>query len=213
MAPSPEARAALDDFIVQLAQHGDGLTLEEFRLRSLDQAQRTQRRVRRTLYVAGLTFMLAILLALIFPASFRNTPLLWVGLWAMSLGGLGAIASIFLLILKLVPQPALHKSEELEVFGRIFLGCLFSLVFAITVVSSALMEFYNYILAPVGKAPSGSAQLLLPFLCGYSIPLVLGILGKAIQAVEITLGFEDRRGAVVTRTIRRRGSQSSPGTR
>jgi hypothetical protein len=176
------------------------------------ESRKTQGRVRITLFVTGLFFMVALLSELVFYRAFDNDPLLWASIWAMSLGGLGAIASIFLLVLKLVPQPALNKSEEIEVVGRIFLGCLFSLVFAVTVVPAALLDFLSYIGHPTADGPKGGVTLLLPFLSGYSIPLVLGILGKATQAVEVVLALDERRNAVPPRAPRRRRPLSGPAS-
>jgi hypothetical protein len=44
-----------------------------------------------------------------------------------------------------------------------------------------------------GDKLEGGVVLLLPFLAGYSIPLVLRLLEKVIRAVELTIGIDDRR--------------------
>lgn len=202
---TPLDRAALDQYIKELAQIGDGLTLEEFRSRSIARARRIEARVRFILYGAGLVFMAAMLAELIFYRSYPPNGLLWIVVWAMAMGGLGAIASIFLHILRLMPQEAMQQAEEMHVLGRIFLGCLFSLILGLTLVPDALLDFFRYLGNPQQVGPrGGGAKLLLPFLCGYSIPLVLGLLGKAIQAVEITIGMDDRRPNRVVRVPRRR---------
>jgi len=198
-------RAALDDWIKQLAQIGDGLTLDDFRLHNIHATEQAERRVRRILYYAGGIFMLTLLAELVDAPKLIGLPMLWCGTWAMALGGLGAVASVFVTVLKLAPQDVPQKPEQLEVVGRIFLGCLFSLIFALVVIPSELKGFLSFIVNEAKAPPASGAKLLLPFLCGYSIPLVLGLLGKAIQAVEITLGFEGRGGAQRLRRGRRPG--------
>jgi hypothetical protein len=144
-----------------------------------------------SLYAFGLAFMLALVSEFIFIR--RLQPLDWIVLWCIALGGLGAVASLLLHVLKLMPQEMLQRSEEMEVIGRIFLGCLFSLVLTLTLAPRPLLEFREYLVRGIGSPPQGGVQLLLPFLCGYSIPLVLGLLSKAIEAIELTLGLEMRR--------------------
>jgi hypothetical protein len=112
-------------------------------------------------------------------------------LWALTLGGLGAVASIFLHVLKLMPQETLRSSDEFEVIGRLVLGCLFSTILAMTLAAPQIASFFEALRAG-GKLESG-VILLLPFLAGYSIPLVLKLLEKAIRAVELTIGIDDRR--------------------
>ncbi len=82
-------------------------------------------------------------------------------------------------------------SDEFEVVGRLVLGCLFSTILATTLVASQLTGFFQEIAQ--NKIPTGGVVLLLPFLAGYSITLVLNLLEKAISAIELTIGIEDRR--------------------
>jgi len=84
------------------------------------------------------------------------------------------------------------------VIGRIVLGCLFSTILAITLAASPIVLFFNSLhsldCSVAAKCKlEGGPMLLLPFLAGYSITLVLGLLEKAIRAVELTIGIEDRR--------------------
>lgn len=153
--------------------------------------------------------MALIIIDLIAKSQLIANPLLQISIWAIALGGLGAIASIFLLILKLIPQETLRSNDELEVVGRIFLGCLFSLVLCLTIIPNELYNFFRsfntFGNGSVSQSSGGSgAKLLLPFLCGYSIPLVLGLLGKIIRAVELTIGLEDRRESSQVKIGRKR---------
>jgi hypothetical protein len=201
--PSPDARAALDLYIQQLADLAEGLALDDFRTRQVLRATRTTWRVRAYIIVASLLF-LGFAIFVLFFAQFafaetlaaakqqRRYDLWLAAAWALALGGLGSVASIFLHVLKLVPQQTLRTSDEFEVVGRIILGCLFSMILATTLGVSQLAKFFGQ-LKGGDEYPEGSAILLLPFLAGYSITLVLNLLDKAIRAVELTIGLEDRR--------------------
>jgi hypothetical protein len=112
-------------------------------------------------------------------------------LWALSLGGLGAVASIFLHVLKLMPQETLRSSDEFEVIGRLVLGCLFSTILAMTLAAPQIAGFFSTLRA--GGKIDGGVTLLLLFLAGYSIPLLLRLLEKVIRAIELTIGLDDRR--------------------
>lgn len=211
--PRPTAidRAALDQCIPVLARLGDGLTLEDFRTAAIREADRVARRVRRDTVLMSL-FFLVLAIAILARQPYVGNPssanaMIYAALWCIALGGLGAIASIFLHLLKLVPQQTLNASDRFEFFGRIILGCLFSLVISISMVPNvhALFMALETINRPgaTGNLPS-SPLLLLPFLLGYSIPLVLRLLEKIMQAVELTLGAEDSRMSGTTMRTQRR---------
>lgn len=198
MLSSPhEDRAALDDYIKRLVVLTNGLTIDDFRTRHILAARRTAFRVRVYIVVASVIFF-AILFYVLFSATQKSdaagashTAVL-AAAWGFSLGGLGAVASIFLHILKLVPQMTLKQNDEFEVFGRIVLGCLFSTIFSMTLTAKPLIAFFESLST---KTVEGGPTLLLPFLAGYSITLVLGLLEKAVRAAELTIGIEDRREA------------------
>jgi hypothetical protein len=184
--PKGADRAKLDDCLLILAQSGGGLTVEDFRERIIRQAIHAEAAVRLAVYLFGSAFMAVLVLALFFVGRLDGSA--WIVVWALSLGGLGSVASILLHVLKLRPHDTPQRPDGLEAVGRIFLGCIFSLVLSLAFVAKPLLDFYQF-MAGRGDAPAVGVQLLLPFLCGYSIPLVLGLLDKAIQAVEITLGL------------------------
>ena len=208
-APTRGERADLDRYLLLLAKVGDGLTADNFRERVIQRAIRWERAARITLYGFGLGFMLAIAYQFLSPESFGRFG--WILVWTLSLGGLGAVAQILLNILKLTPQEV-SQSEEPEVVARIFLGCLFSLVLSLALIPEPLSDFHGLVTSE-GAASAGDAArrvnvlIILPFLCGYSIRLVLGILTKAIVAVEMTLGLTELRPAKKGRS--RRSSLSS----
>jgi hypothetical protein len=113
------------------------------------------------------------------------------GLWAIALGGLGVITSVFVSLLKIVPETTLKAGDEVEVAGRLMLGILFSFVIGLTVVPVTVGQLFDN--AQDHSSLQQSLSLLVPFLAGYSLPLVLGALDKIITVIQLTIGIEDRR--------------------
>ncbi|CAE6946402.1 hypothetical protein R69608_05546 [Paraburkholderia nemoris] len=197
--PPPDLRAKLDEYIKTLTRLGDGLTINDFRDDAIADAKRTSKRVRAFVCIGSVVFLLLMVLELAIPL-FIAIPVhrfgvLLVVVWAFALGGLGAIANTFLHLLRLVPQQTLNTADFFEVIGRTFLGCLFSTVLTLTLFpeTRGFLESLS-IDVPDAKKTSGIVALA-PFLLGYSIPLVLRLLDKVIQAVELTVGADDRRSA------------------
>jgi hypothetical protein len=217
-SPTPEARTALDFYIEELAALADGLTVDDFRLKRIVEARQTSRRVRIYIVVFSIAFLLLAIGVLITAQSFsiglttrtNYYEISFAAVWALALGGLGAVASIFINVLKLMPQETLRTSDEFEVIGRIILGCLFSTILSMTLAPEQLAGFFEAIQnsrasAEIKTGLKGGVILLLPFLAGYSIQLVLKLLEKAILAVELTIGLDDRRAIGVRQ--RRGGSR------
>jgi len=199
---STAARSNLDTYILALARFGDDLTLDDFRTKAIEAAKRTAIKVRRYVTLGSIFFLLLTLSILVAQVWLRgaepSAAMLSAAAWSFALGGLGAVASIFLHLLKMLPQQSFNASDEFEVIGRIVLGCLFSTILSITLVPN-VREFFAALENPKMMTSATTGPLaLLPFLLGYSIPLVLRILEKVIQAVELTIGAEDRRAAIPT---------------
>jgi hypothetical protein len=198
--PTPAVRAALDSYIEALAMVADGVTLDDFRTQQILQSAKTAKRVRVYIVLATLLFM-ALAFGTIFYAqnpdlstkggTLQRYDMSVAALWALALGGLGAVASIFLHVLKLMPQETFRASDEFEIVGRLLLGCLFSTILAMTLAAPQIAGFFKALRA--NDPIDGGVILLLPFLAGYSIPLVLRLLEKVIRAVELTIGLDDRR--------------------
>ncbi|MGF6752898.1 hypothetical protein [Paraburkholderia sp. GAS42] len=195
--PSPQARAQLDEYIKILTRLGDGLSINDFRREAIAEAARTNARVKAFVCWGSVVFLILMVAELAIPI-FITVPVHRIGvllvvLWAFSLGGLGAVANAFLHLLKLVPQQTLNTSDFFEVVGRTMLGCLFSTVLSLTLFPD-IGQFLESLNAATGT-PNKTAGVtaLVPFLLGYSVPLVLRLLDKTIQAIELTVGAEDRR--------------------
>jgi hypothetical protein len=194
---SADKRVQLDGFIKVLTRLGDGLTIDDFRKDAIADAQRTRLRVKGFVCWGAALFLLLVLIEFSIPL-FVLKPhaylVFFILLWAFALGGLGAITNTFLHLLKMVPQETLNTSDFFEVVGRTTLGCLFSTVLSITLFPEQIGKFIESFTAPVSQSnTTAGAIALAPFLLGYSIPLVLRLLDKAIQAIELTVGAEDRR--------------------
>jgi hypothetical protein len=207
MAISAEDREELDRAIFALSQISESFTLDDFREAQIVAAHRTKQRIRAYILGFGALFLTTCFFDL-FLASRTNDLVIspssqaipeshytfvYGAIWAAALGGLGAVASIFLDILKLIPENTLKKSDEFEVFGRILLGVLFSFVLSSTLLSDELNTFFSKLATGQLSKDGSNLKLLLPFLAGYSLPLVLGLLDKAIRAIELTIGVDDRR--------------------
>jgi hypothetical protein len=217
-------RAALDRHIAALVALSDGLSLDQFRVGRLNAAKRSARRVKAYLFVGTLLFLAMIAAVLV--GQYRASGIaagsgsgghagtvLFVASWAIALGGLGAISSIFLHLLRFIPEQVTNSGDEFEVIGRIVLGCLFSLVLSITL-NRDLFDFIEWLQrdnAGVGVLPAGARgepgankptlgfMVLAPFLLGYSISLVLNVLEKLVTAVEVTLGINEAKENRTTR--------------
>lgn len=210
--PTAEARALLDEYIQSLVKLGEGLSLDDFRAQAIEEARFRTVRIRRGIVGMSATFMLltfAVLVAQMHPLS--RTPegvVLSVAAWCLAVGGIGAVANLFLHIMKLAPQPSVVISDVFEFYGRIVLGCLFSTILSLTLIKD-IEQFFYALHGGFASADAKTGPLALaPFLFGYSIPLVLRILEKIVQAIEITIGAEDRRVPVTKarstrRTVRR----------
>jgi hypothetical protein len=70
-----------------------------------------------------------------------------------------------------------------------------------TIAANEIAKFFDA-LETNGELKEGSI-LLVPFLAGYSIPLVLRLLEKVIRAVELTVGTDESRDAGRGRKSRR----------
>jgi hypothetical protein len=201
--PTSRARAALDLYTAELVQRGDGLTLDDFRSGQIAAAVQTRRLVQRQIVRMSYVFIFLALATLAAQIVFvtlqqqqsgfliQGTDMVSAAIWSLALGGLGAVSNIFLRFLKFMPEGTLRATDRFEVTGRILLGCFFSTVLSVTIIAGPMKAFF----ASIRKDLSidNGVILLLPFIAGYSIPLVLGLIEKTIWAIELTIGLDDRR--------------------
>jgi hypothetical protein len=202
--PTAEGFAKLDKIIKALVQASDGQTLDEFRVSISGEFREKKEQIRTLLFWLGCGFLIAVFVALIFPPLYPQTRVVGVVLWAASLGGIGAVSGLFVHVAGIAAQEAMRIEDRFSVLVRVFLGVAFSVVLTTIMVTGDLIKFFEYLsnMASADTAVRAAALaagrevrttlLLLPFLCGFSIPFVLGLLDKAMQAVQMTIGMELR---------------------
>jgi hypothetical protein len=187
-APTPADRAALDHCMEALASPDSSVTVDDFRLRGILRSERSRRQIRRFILIASIAF-LAVALAVLF-VPIRNK-LFSAAVWALALGGLGAVSAIFVNTLNLVPQQTLKTYDFFEVWGRTVLGCIFGVILATTIAVAEITEFFRSL--DQDKPLNSSVQLLVPFFAGFSTTLVLNLFEKMIKSIETTIGIENQR--------------------
>ena len=111
------------------------------------------------------------------------------GIWPASLGAaLGVLGSSVHLLVNLNDQRTQRALVKADIYGgytRLLLGPLVGWVFYFTFAQEAFKK-------PVSELDQpGRLLLFLPFLAGFSTKFVVGIINKALQAVEFTLGISD----------------------
>jgi hypothetical protein len=188
-APTPDDRATLDHCMQALASLDDTVTVDDFRLEGMLRSDKTRRQIRRFILTASIAFLALALLVLFVPV--RNK-LFSAAVWALALGGLGAVSAVFVNTLNLVPQHTLKTYNFFEVWGRTVLGCIFGVILATTIVVAEMTEFFKSLDDPSAKLNS-SVQLLVPFFAGFSTTLVLNLFEKMIRSIETTIGVENQR--------------------
>lgn len=115
-----------------------------------------------------------------------------VSVLAACLGILGASVFSMYNLIGIVKEQALASDDSYSEYVRLALGAIVGWVF--------FFSFAQDAVKPGEKI--NSMLLLLPFLAGFSTKLVVGIINKAIQAVQITLGLEDKTSDLQERKVR-----------
>ena len=125
---------------------------------------------------------------------------------AMFLGLLGAVTYSLFNVLRVLPPQAFNPTDGYYNFARLLLGMLLGWVFYFAFAMPAFRELPNYF--TVGGKPQGGAyKLLVPFLAGYSTKFVVGVLERAMVALEVSLGIEEKRDVRAKRVVSRRSAQ------
>jgi len=120
-----------------------------------------------------------------------SPPGYWPMVLSISLGMLGAELSLYFVILGLAKELALSEGDLPKQMARILLGAV---VGYLAYVMFSMDSFGSLIENKQLNALTNDEKLFLvmPFLMGYSVRLVFGILNKAIKSAELTLGLEDK---------------------
>jgi len=111
--------------------------------------------------------------------------------WLMSLGGMGAVAFIYVNALSIQIDPNVDVINRGFVAMRTILGALFAIVLTLPYGYHAYLVFCLQV--KLGATPDDINQpilLLMPFVLGFSTPLVLAVLNRVIDSVQIFFGLK-----------------------
>jgi len=101
--------------------------------------------------------------------------------------------------MNVVSERAVDEGDVFSSYARLMLGPAFGWLFfqilGVTIPTSTG--------AAAAATTSAKLMLLIPFAAGFSTRLVLGIINQSIQAIEITLGLNDKRTELKTRGTRK----------
>lgn len=169
---------------------------------------------RRLLVIASVALLIAFVGFGWTAASAANSGWLAVGnsILAVSLGLLGAVTYSLFNVLRVVPAQAFNPKDAYFNYARLLLGVLLGWVFYFTFSMDAFRQLHDYLQphdnlknqTPVPKAEA--FKLLVPFVAGYSTKFVVGVLERAIAALEVSLGIEEKRDVRAKRILSRRAS-------
>ncbi len=113
--------------------------------------------------------------------------------WLATTGGLGSAAFIYVNALSIQVDPTVDFISPGMVQMRVVLGMLFAVVLALPFGFQAFQTFVANLLP---KTPAGPLDvkdgllLLLPFILGFSTPLVLSILNRFVQSAQTFFGVQ-----------------------
>jgi hypothetical protein len=147
---------------------------------------RSYRWVYRFLWVGvGFALMSGLMMAMIKSNSFVSA--LWEVMASISLGVVGAVIYVMLPNGKINTVAGLDTETIMTNVSRIVTGGL--LGYVIYLIVPNLFD----ILKDPNKPSKDALGLLYPLIGGYSISLVVGILSKAVTALELTLGLDEKK--------------------
>jgi hypothetical protein len=136
-----------------------------------------------------------------------NNPSISLSVLALSLGLLGAVINQIFNVIGVMQEKAFTQEDVYANGLRILLGPAMGWLFYLGFSRDA---FERMVSASPGQPLTGQTNLLLlllPFLAGFSIKLVVGIMEKIIESVMLVFGIEDKRIAILVR--RRRNQETS----
>jgi len=199
----PDVRVTVDMAIRDLTQITFPTTIDTLSFQNSDDGLKVMRSFRRNLTsIAILALLIAVFAFSISKAGQIDIkgvviPLkdLGMALLGVSLGLLGAITYVIFNLIGEWTEKVMNKDDPDEAYLRLLLGPLLGWVF-----------FFAFCQGAFGETGDGNAILLLPFLAGFSTKLVVGVFNQAIQAVQITLGLEDKGSHLLARKARSKDS-------
>jgi hypothetical protein len=116
--------------------------------------------------------------------------------WGTSLGAIGAISFVYVNALSIQIDKNVDVTNKNFVTMRIILGALFGVVLDLPLGYPGVVKFCTnlaeYDAAAQSKSETditGGALLLLPFLIGFSAPLMINILNRLVDAIQNLFGI------------------------
>lgn len=119
----------------------------------------------------------------------------WKVLTAIMLGLVGAVLYVMLPNGRINLVAGLDRETVVTNVSRIVIGGIMG--FVIFLVMPDL--FVGLKSGDQNSAAPATLKLLAPLVGGYSISLVIGLLGKAVTAIELTLGLDDKKNVAAVR--------------
>lgn len=151
-------------------------------------------RFQRVLFVLGLVALALAILGFVFSARGESVHISN-SVLALSLGLLGAVVYSLFNVLRVVPPQAFNPKDEYSNYARLLLGVLLGWVFYFAFAQEAYGNLQALLKKEGGAASDWKTAflLLIPFVAGYSTKFVVGVLERAIYALEAALGIEEKR--------------------
>jgi hypothetical protein len=116
----------------------------------------------------------------------------WSHVIALAAGLFGSTTYVFLNLMNVVSEKAVDESDVFSSYARLMFGPAFGWLF------SQILP-----ITTIGKADQFATILLVSFMSGFSTRLVLGIINQVLQALEMTLGLNDKRSDLKARGSRK----------
>jgi hypothetical protein len=175
--PRPDEWQAVENKIIILAR----------RLSDL-QRRRVQLHMVAGFMLYGPIFLLGIAIVLLWVTLSFGSELIFnvcFILWLATLGALGSAAFIYVNALSIQIDPDVDVTSPPMVMMRVLLGALFGMILALPF---DYQSFLNFVKDPTKLEAKEALLLLLPFVLGFSTPLVLLILNHLVQSVQTFFG-------------------------
>src|SRR5262249_54307409 len=156
--------------------------------------------------------ILSLMIALLIGEHPRVLFLLCVICWLAATGALGATAFIYVNALSIQVDPTADITSLTLVTMRLILGALFAVMLALPFGYQAFHSFSESVSSGERMTPTDTVLLLLPFIMGFSTPLVLAVLGRFIQSARALFGLphEASSGANARESEHPRATDAAP---
>jgi hypothetical protein len=126
--------------------------------------------------------------------------------WLIALGSLGSVAFLYVNVLSIETDKSVDVTSASFLSMRIILGALFGLVIGLPIgypyFVSFCLQIHDVASAAAGAGAvvaatkiewSSGLALLLPFLLGFSTPLVLNVLNRCVDGVQTVFGIQEKK--------------------